>query len=131
MRNLLLASLLLAACGTTTQFASTNPSPRPLASRPASTVAVFTTTQPDRPFVEVGLIKAQQSSDLSNDDMPDIIAELRREAGRRGCDGVIIAGAADRTVPSAFVGGSSSTLEGYLATCIVYTDVGPAVAAQP
>ncbi|MEO7093053.1 MAG: hypothetical protein ABI175_07380, partial [Polyangiales bacterium] len=66
--------LVLTACGTTAQFAATNPSPRPLAPRPAETVTVFSTGLPDQPFVEVGIIQARQSSEFSVDELPEILA---------------------------------------------------------
>ena len=135
MRTTLFAVLLLTACGTTTRFAPTNPSPRPLVARPATSVTVFATGLPDRPFVEVGILQARQSSELSVDDMPEIIAEMRAEAGRRGCDGLVINGTSDTTsttttvVPDA-VTSSSSTLEGFWGACIVFVvDPPPALAS--
>ncbi len=134
MRNSLLAVLLLTACGTTTRFAATNPSPRPLASRPAESVTVFATGLPDRPFVEVGLIQARQSSEFSVGEMPEIIAEMRAEAGRRGCDGLVINGASDKTSSSTTVSrhgmmSSSETLEGFWGACIVFDNDPPPIAA--
>lgn len=134
MRNSLFAVLLLTACGTTTRFAATNPSPRPLISRPAESVAVFATGLPNRPFVEVGLIQGRQSSELSGDEMPEIIAEMRAEAGRRGCDGLVINGASDSsssstTVSRHAVTSSSTTLEGFWGACIVFDNDPPPIAA--
>jgi len=131
----LLAMLLITACGTTTQFAATNHSPRPLTARPADSVVVFATGLPDRPFVEVGLIQARQSSEFSADEMPEIIAEMRAEAGRRGCDGLVINGASDSsssstTVSHHAVTSSSKTLEGFWGACIVFDNDPPPIAAQ-
>lgn len=131
MHKLLLSTLLLAACGTTTQWVPTNPSPRPMASRPVSTVEVWTTGVPNRPYTEVGLISARQSSDLSTHEMPEIIMELRKEAARIGCDAVMLQGKDDKVVGggSSFRGtGSSSTttLEGYWGACLMYLDAQPA-----
>jgi hypothetical protein len=116
---------LLTACGTTTRFAATNPSPRPLTARPAESVTVFATGLPNRPFVEVGLIQARQSSEFSNDEMPEIIAEMRVEAARQGCDGLVINGASDSSSSSTTVSrhgasSSSKTLEGFWGACIVF-----------
>jgi len=120
-------SLLVAACGTTVQWVPTNASPRPLAPRHPSTVEVWTTGVPDRPYTEVGIITARQSSEMSLDEMPEIINELRTEAARIGCDAVAIQGKNDKVVghgSSARGTGSSytSTLEGYWGACLVYLD---------
>jgi len=133
MRSSLLAVLVLTACGTTAQFAATNPSPRPLHARPAETVTVFTTGLPSQPFVEVGIIQARQSSELSVDELPEILAEMRVEAGRHGCDGLVINGTRDSsssttTVSRNAVTSSSQTLEGFWGTCIVYVEPAPALA---
>ena len=80
----LIVALLTVACGTTTQWVPTNPSPRPLQPRHPSTVEIWTTGVPNRPYTEVGIITARQSSELSVDDMPEIINELRAEAASIG-----------------------------------------------
>lgn len=130
MRKLLLSTVLLAACGTTTQWVPTNPSPRPMAPRPTSTVEVWTTGVPNRPYTEVGLISAQQSSEFSQHQMPQIIMELRKEAARIGCDAVMLQGKSDKVVGggSTTLGtGSSSTttLEGFWGACLMYLDAQP------
>jgi len=125
--------LAAAACGTTTQFAPTNPSPRPLSPRLAESVLVFASGLPAQPFVEIGIIQARQSSELSMHEMPEIIAEMRQAAGAQGCDGLLLNGARDKTISSgggtdASVFASTTTLEGFWGTCIVFTEPGgPAV----
>jgi hypothetical protein len=121
----LLSMLFLTACGTTTQFAATNPAPRPLTARPAQSVTVFATGLPDRPFVEVGIIQARQSSEFSVDEMPEILAEMRGEAAKQGCDGLVINGTRDAqssstTMTRHAVTSSSKTLEGFWGACIVF-----------
>jgi hypothetical protein len=126
---------LAAACGTTTEFARTNPNFAGMASRPPGAVDVYTAAPPPRPFVEVGIIEARQSSEYSLDGMDAIIAELRNRAAHEGCDGVILTGDANSVVGSSFVtgsvthgtgsllgSGSVKTLKGYRGTCIVYAD---------
>jgi hypothetical protein len=137
MRSSILAMLFVTACGTTTQFAATNHSPRPLSPRPVDSVVVFATGLPDRPFVEVGLIQARQSSEFSVDEMPEILAEMRTEAARQGCDGLVINGTRDAqssstTVSRHGMSSSSKTLEGFWGACIVFdNDPPPALAAAP
>lgn len=128
------ALLILAACGTTTRFVATNPSPHPLTPKPAAQVHVYTTGAPAVAYVEVGILQSRQSSDLSTHEMPQIIATMRAEAGKIGCDGVIINGAADKaesstTVTESSYSSSQSTLEGFWGACIVYVDDGEAAAA--
>lgn len=127
MRKLIVTTSFLAACGTTTQWVPTNPSPRPMTPRSASSVEVWTTGVPNKPYTEVGLITARQSSGYSTHGMPDIINALRVEAGRIGCDAVMLKGKDDTVVGggSSFRGtGSSSTttLEGFWGACLMYLD---------
>lgn len=128
----LAAALALVGCGASTKFAPLNPAPRPLSERPAELVQVYTTALPSQAYVELGVIQGSQSSDLSDADMPEILAAMRKRAGKVGCDGLILNGVANRTVnptsASNFEGGTKS-LEGYWGTCIVFVDA--PVAAQP
>ncbi len=133
MRSSFVTLLVLTACGTTSQFAATNPSPRPLTARPAETVTVFATGLPSQPFVEVGIIQARQSSEFSVDELPEILAEMRVEAGRRGCDGLVINGTRDSsssttTISHHAMTSSSRTLEGFWGACIVFVEPAPALA---
>jgi hypothetical protein len=117
-----LAFIVLAACGTTTRFTPTNPSPRPMQERDPGSVHVYTTGHPEIPYIEVGVIQSRQSSELSSHEMPEIIQEMRKKAARIGCDGVIINGANNTVVGHQNVdgSGSTSTLEGYWGACIMY-----------
>jgi hypothetical protein len=123
-RYLAALALLVAACGTTTQVVPTNPSPRALVPRSPDAVDVFTTSAPPRPFVEVAIIQARQSSQYSVDSMPEIIAAMREQAARVGCDGVVIHGESNKVVSSGGwgeMGTNTSSLDGYWGACIVYT----------
>ena len=115
------ASLLLAACGTTTHYAPTNAPPGPMTAKPAHAVDVYTTSTPDVPFVEVGIIQSRQTSTLSMHDMPQIIAHMRKRAGHIGCDAVIINGIDNKTITQIDeLGKSTESLDGYWGACIVY-----------
>lgn len=133
---LLLASSLLftAACGTKVAYIPTNaPAHAPVARAPEA-VDVYTVDTPARPFREIGLLEAQKASGFSFHERPEIFAALRKEAARRGCDGVILLGTNDKvdgwsSVSTTPDGGAelshhTETLEGYRATCIVYEDAG-------
>ena len=118
---------MLAACGTTTQFVRTNPSPVEMRARPPETVEVFTAAKPERPFVEVGIVEAQQTNEFSTSDTAAIIQALREEAAARGCDGVIIVANNDAIVGDTFKGyGDTETLKGYRGACIMYKGPAPA-----
>lgn len=123
------AAAALSACGTTNYYTATNPPPRRMVAKPANAVHVFTTGKPKVAYTEVGIIQSRQSSQFSVDEMPEIIAEMRKEAGRRGCDGIIINGTSNKTVGgSTHDGGSVDTLEGYWGACIVYGDYSSSIA---
>jgi hypothetical protein len=139
-RHLAALAMFAAACGTTTQVVPTNRSPRPLVPRSPEAVDVFTSSAPPRPFVEVAIIQARQSSQYSVDSMPQIIAAMREQAARVGCDGVVIHGESNKVVSSGGwgeMGTNTSSLDGYWGACIVYTveifsdDVPVAAAAAP
>ena len=102
-----------------------NPLPHAVKTKNPDDVTVFVSNSPSKEYVEVGLIEAQQQSAYSNDDKPAIIRQMREEAGRQGCDGLVVVGANDETrvSGSSYRGTgrvSSVTLHGYRATCIVY-----------
>jgi hypothetical protein len=129
------------ACGTTTRFAPLNPTAHQLRPKPAAAVEVYSTGLPARPYTEVGLIQGMQESEYSFHDMPEIIAEMRAEAGRIGCDALILNGPNSRS--TAGIGnlpgeGKSVALQGFWGTCVAYLptqayvdDPPPPVALQP
>jgi hypothetical protein len=115
------AALALCACGAKVTYTSMNSPPRPTQPRAADAVEVFMTQQPARPYVEVGMLEAQQQSTIGGGDALDLLKAMREEAGRQGCDGIIVTGSSDKVVGT----GSSTgvlvgTLKGYRAVCIVF-----------
>lgn len=117
-----IATLALLACGTTTKYTPTNPSPSQMVPKAADAVHVFTTAKPDRPFVEVGILQSRQASIISVHDMPDIIQHMRAEAGSIGCDAVLIHGVDNKTTTQVnHLGKAIETLEGFWGACLVYT----------
>lgn len=71
-------------------FVHTNPPPRALTRRAAAEVAVFTTTAPDRPYVEVGLVSARSTTHPPQP-KASLIEAAREEAAAQGCDAIIYA----------------------------------------
>lgn len=87
---------------------------QPLTSRSAESVEVFIAAKPPRPFTEVGLIEARAGTGMSR---RDVIDACRREAGRVGCDAIVIIGGIeeeDSEHKLMYYGA------GYRASCIVY-----------
>lgn len=120
--SLLFLGVALTACGTSVEYVPLNASPRPLTARSPQSVAIYMTSVPDRPYVEIGTIESQQR-EYSFDGAGDIYEKMREEAGRQGCDGLVILGANDATVVSGHANSiGSKSLKGYRASCIVYTD---------
>lgn len=127
MRTILLSgaiAMMTAGCGVKTTYVPTNPSPRPMAARPASQVAVFTTKLPQRPYTEVGILEAQAENQFI--EMPELIRTLRDKAGEIGCDAIIMT-----TASNEVVGGKHgvATHKGHRATCVVFSTPAPAAPA--
>ena len=89
--------------------------------RTSASVGVYTTGAPTQPFIEVGLVEAQQESAMSNDRQPQVLEKLRQRAAEVGCDGIVLLGSNDSVTGSISRGyGWTTTLQGYRATCIVF-----------
>jgi hypothetical protein len=109
MRKLtsLCAATLLLACATA-NFIPTNASPRPLTARPVDQVEVFTSTTPERPYAEVGLVTGEAYENTNGAKFVGasyLVQLVREKAAEIGCDGVILKPAGDTA---------------YQGTCIVY-----------
>lgn len=114
-------------CGTRVSFTPTNTPPRAMTPRSPDSVQIFTTQSPDRPYVEVGVIEAQQASAYSTADETEVVAKLRESAAKQGCDALIITGSADKVVGSGYTSNGSgtssvTTLRGFRGTCILFKD---------
>jgi len=102
MKRLFMSVMLIAGAGCIAQVeveaTELNPRPRQAYVRPAAQVEVYTIAPPSRPYVEVALLRASGPAE------DDHYGPLRREAGRLGCDAVVIAG-----VPTVVATTSSSS----------------------
>jgi hypothetical protein len=106
------------ACAAHSGWMPTNPPPRPLEAHSPDDVALFTATMPTRAFVEVGIISAAPGMD-SNDF--EVLAQLRKEGGARGCDGLIVIGTNTNTTGSSNAYGITMREQtSFRAACIVY-----------
>lgn len=136
MRRLLAAAaaaIALAGCGARLTFIRTNSPPQPMRPRAVAAVEVFSSARPERAFVEVGIIESQRASVFSAAGSDEVFSAMREEAARQGCDAMILLGSNDAVVGSgggAHGGDSTTTLQGYRATCAVWRDPGSPPAAR-
>ena len=77
-----------------------------MAARSPDQVEVFTSGAPARPHTDVELLEAHPFGPQSTEDM---IASLREEAGKRGCDALVVNSLVNRETNTRLTG-----------SCIVY-----------
>jgi len=116
------ASVVVLNCGTYVEVTALNPPPRPLVSRSAASVEVYSSLPPARRHVDVALLKVDQSNGLTEADTAAMIQKLREKAAQQGCDAVFISGTSERSplpssgpIPPLDFGSHQLT-----ATCVVY-----------
>jgi hypothetical protein len=90
--------------------------PRPLVPRSVGSVQVLQ-SPPAEPYVEVALLQVEQSEQLEGAEQARLIARLREEAAKIGCDALYVPGSFERK------GASTRDAESdpLLARCIVFT----------
>lgn len=128
MQLLLLAAV--AGCGTKLAFTPLAVPPRPLQPRAESTVEMFLSSKPKRPYVAVGTIGSAHEGRFSTDTSEEVLLALRTKAAEVGCDAVVLTSETDREI--AWATGnqvSSTTLKTFEALCVVYSESAPAEAA--
>jgi hypothetical protein len=119
---------LLTGCGTYIDYMSINAPPKVMSPRPKDQVQVFKSAKPPRPFVEVGVLKVGMASGFSGADELQILDDARAEAGRRGCDGLMVTDSRKMASGTGYHGTYSSTItvnervSGITASCVVFTD---------
>jgi hypothetical protein len=122
MRNLRLALLALvfgSACGTTANFTPLNAAPRPLAARAPDTVEIFQ-EPPPKAYVVVGTIETQPASAYADPRLtPKLVATMRGEAARVGCDALLMQG--NTPVPADTLSARAVASTSYRAACLVFT----------
>ena len=77
------------------------------------------TKSPERQYTELGILEVGEASIYAHKKTPEIFDQLRVEAGRRGCDAVLLGGT-DHKTQSDFSGKNARSLEGWWGVCLVY-----------
>lgn len=134
MRHCFVAlALSLAACGTSVKAIEINPAPRAMSPRPPATVELFTSGPPQRPYVDVALLEAEEESSFSSDKTPEMLTALRERGAQMGCDAIVLGGMTSRDPnlgdTETWLNDDAKGRKGVYATCIVYTDT-PTVAGS-
>ena len=118
---LITVALLTGGCGTAITFTPLDTSAAG-PGRPARSVDVFLTDPPARPHRDVGLLEAEQESDLSLDDTREMLAKLRERAGQHGCDAIFVKGVGSNAGAGLGFTDHASSTKTITATCISYTE---------
>jgi hypothetical protein len=114
-----LAVLILAGCGTSVTMTRLQPI-HVSTKLPPSSVEVFASGPPRRPYDDVALLQAT----TGDDDTPEMIRHLQERAAEAGCDAIVLGGFTDHQGGEhasiwRLIDPASTTLT---AACIVYRD---------
>jgi hypothetical protein len=117
MNRIVLGLVLTAGCGTAIHSTLINPAPHPMQPRPPATVEIYSSGPPQRPYIDVAFLEAEQESAYSGDDTRQFIAHLRARGAAMGCDGVVLGGVTHAAEPGTRV---HLDRKGLTATCVMY-----------
>jgi hypothetical protein len=121
-RKILLLALLACGCGTLVSYTPVADIGDDAEPKAGSEVDVYMSGPPDRPYRDVGLLEAEQESDLSLDDTPEMLRKLRARAGVLGCDAIYLKGVGSKAEPRAVIDfHNTDSVKTLAATCIRYT----------
>jgi len=117
-RFALLFATLLSACATTSvDYSPLNPPPRALSPRSPASVEVFSSSAPDRPHVDVGMITVEEG-DFGERSPQELLGLLRQNAAWQGCDALVVAPPSSKADSDIFAYTHSRRV--YSGTCVVY-----------
>jgi hypothetical protein len=132
LNRIVLGLVLVAGCGTSIQATMINPAPHPMQSRPPESVEVYSSGPPQRPYIDVAYLEAEQQTAYSADDTAQFVGHLRERAAAMGCDGVVLGGVTHAAEPTSDL---HLTRKGLTATCVMFlpetTAATPPPAAPP
>jgi hypothetical protein len=118
-----LAVALVGCAETTVTYTPLNAPPHELAARRPEQVQVFSSTPPERPHVDVGLISVQEGTG-GIETPATLIWALRKSGGEKGCDALLLAPPSSSTKPTDLFA-TERLFQVYSATCIVYRSAAP------
>lgn len=113
----IILSLTLAVSGCAhVQVTTMNPPSRAMSPKAPDQVKVYLTKPPEAAYEEVYLLRSDAA------DSEAALEAMRQKSGALGCDGLIIAGSADRVVSSSgpVSGTTVSSREGFVGSCILF-----------
>lgn len=116
-----LVLLGVAACGHYSSFTPTHKPPHALSPRAPDTVEFFTATQPERPYVDIGVLASGHESSFSTSSELEVMNALRKQAADVGCDAVVVTDEHSRMFA---MGNQAWSTKDFNAICAVYTDAG-------
>ena len=120
-RKILLLALLICGCGTSVSYTSLRAYPRGPRRSPEA-VDVYVSSPPTEPHVDVGILEAEQESELSLDGTREMLAALRKAAARAGCDALFVKGMGSNAQGALLITDHPSSVKTITGTCIRYTD---------
>jgi hypothetical protein len=120
-RKVLLLALLICGCGTSVTYTPLRAYPRGTRHSPEA-VDVYMSGPPTEPHVDVGILEAEQESELSLDDTKEMLAELRKAAARAGCDALYVKGIGSNAQAALLITDHPSSVKTITGTCIRHTD---------
>ena len=121
---LITIATLVSGCGTVVTYTPLLGNAYTVSSRPPESVDIYLSEPPTRPHQDVGLLEAEQESEMSVDGTKEMLAEVRRQAARHGCDAIFIKRVGSDA--KSFLD-SNWAVKAITATCIRYTATDTAV----
>jgi hypothetical protein len=88
----LIAALAVAGCGTFVTPTYLSDTPPEMSARAPRSVRIYASGPPARPYVDVALLRVDQTHGLNDQGTDVLLARLREQAGAMGCDGVVLGG---------------------------------------
>jgi hypothetical protein len=115
----LVVGIWISGCAeTTVTYTPLNAPPHDPKARRPEEIQVFSSTPPERPHVDVGLISVQEGGG-GYETPASLIWALRQSGAEKGCDALLLAAPSSTTRPTGLTYFDRS-FQVYSATCIVY-----------
>ncbi len=114
-----ISAWLVTGCGLAFQRIPLAASTKPLVPRSASAVDLYVSGRPTVPTRDLALLTVEEESVYAASSEAEALARLREEAGRMGCDGLVVLGPSGG-VGSGLDGKHARALRGFRGACIEY-----------